>query len=165
MISEQKDDLHDERADMDETFILRGSKLFYRSNGKLFCDFSSFGGIRQIQQIGDQFWILTETDYFYVINMNLEIQSEDFIRLNPDAAYVLNRYGLFETDRIYLVTRRIAADGSVLAEYPGIALPKDLHGLFIGNGKTGYYDMATGRKLSLDVLQGNYDMTVGSAGQ
>lgn len=165
VISEQKDELHDERANMDETFILRGSKLFYRSDGKPFCDFSSVGGIRQIQQIGDYFWILSETNYFYVIDMNLQVQSENFIRLDPDAEYVLNRCGLFETTQDPLVTKRIAADGSVLAEYPGIALPKDLHGLFIGNGKTGYYDMATGRKLSLDVLQGNYDMTVGSAGQ
>ena len=150
---------------MDETFILRGSKLFYRSDGKPFCDFSSVGGIRQIQQIGDYFWILSETNYFYVIDMNLQVQSENFIRLDPDAEYVLNRCGLFETTQDPLVTKRIAADGSVLAEYPGIALPKDLHGLFIGNRKTGYYDMATGQKLSLDVLQGNYDMTVGSAGQ
>ena len=165
VISEQKDDLHDERADMDETFILRGSKLFNRSNGKLFCDFSSFGGIRQIQQIGDQFWILTETDYFYVINMNLEIQSEDFIRLNPDAAYVLNRYGLFETDRIYLVTRRIAADGSVLAEYPGTDVREDLHDFCIGNGKYGYYDIETGGKLTLGAIQGNFDRTVGNEGR
>ena len=165
VLTEQKDELHDERADMDETFILMESKLFYRSNGELFCDFTSYGGIRQIQQIGDYFWILSETGYFYVIDMNLWVQSEDFIRLDPDATYVLNRYGLFETDRDSTVTRSIAADGSVAAEYPGVDLRKDLHGFCIGNWKSGYYNLATGRKLSLSVIQGNFDRTVGNADQ
>ncbi|MDR9824170.1 hypothetical protein RCJ22_00950, partial [Vibrio sp. FNV 38] len=58
--------------------------------------------------------------YFYVMNLNLQTMSENMIPLNPEAKYVLNEYGLFET--IYenfrpIVSRRIAADGSVLSEY------------------------------------------------
>lgn len=103
---------------LEEGFELIDDCLF--RNGELFCDFSAFGGVRQIRQIGDQFWIITRDGYFYVMNLNLQTMSENMIPLNPEAKYVLNEYGLFET--IYenfrpIVSRRIAADGSVLSEY------------------------------------------------
>ena len=52
------------------------------------------------------------------------IISPDFIPLDPEADYVLNQYGLFETtydekDKP-ICTKRMAADGSVIVEYPNM---------------------------------------------
>lgn len=103
---------------LEKEFELIGDQLF--RNGDLFCDYSAFGGVQQIWQIGDQFWIITRNGYFYVMNYDLQTMSDSMIPLNPEAEYVLNEYGLFET--IYenfrpVVTRRITSDGSVLGEY------------------------------------------------
>ena len=160
---QEEDEFSDPRAEIDDRFILTQDKLVYREDGKLFCDFSSLGGIKQIRQIGDLFWILNNTGYFYVMDMDLTIQSDDYIRLDPDAYYKLNEYGLFETvfvqQKNYSTsasTRRIAADGSITAEYP-LVKTSDIHDFWIGNPKNGYYDLASGQRLCLGEIRGNFD--------
>ena len=116
----EKDD--NGRADLNDEFELVGDQLFH--NGQLFCDFTGLYGIKQIQQIGDQFWILNNQGSFYAINMDLQILSADLIPLDPDADYVLNQYGLFETtydeNDEPICTKRMAADGSIITEYPNM---------------------------------------------
>lgn len=157
----QEDEYSDPRAVIDDRFIMTRDKMVFREDGKLFCDFTDLGGIKQIQQIGDQFWILNNTGYFYVMDMNLMIQSDDYIRLDPDAKYLLNEYGLFETVyREYKpITRKIAADGSVTAEYPKLSV-SDIQGPYIGNRENGYYDLASDQRLYLGEIRGNFDQTI-----
>ena len=161
----------DTRAKIDDDYILTGDKLIYRKDGKLFCDFGSVGGIKQIQQIGDMFWILSKTGYFYVMDKNLNVQSDEPIRLNSDLKYLLTDFGLLETEKVWydddnnygwvITTRLYAANGSVIAEFDNIDIEKDLDtGIygFIGNSKYGYYDLRTGHKLSLGEIHGNLNM-------
>ena len=155
----------DPRAGLSDEFLLTGERLVRREDGKPICDFSTTGGIKKIQQIGDQFWILSNTGYFYVMDMDLRIQSDDYIRLDPESSYRLNEYGLLEeTSRNEKnswkpETRKLGADGSVLAEYPNMGLG-DIQNFWIGNEKYGYYDLQTGQKMHLGVISGNYNRTV-----
>ena len=149
----------DENPALQESYTLEGDIVL--QDGTPFLDFSELGGVKEIRQIGDQFWVLNKTGYFFVVGMDTYLLS-DPIRLNPDAEYLLNEYGLIETETVnengkwITRTRTAAADGSVRAQFDGLTL-RDIRDGYIGNWKNGYYNLLTGEKLRLDQIQGNYN--------